>query len=168
MVGTEFFIFVGDDMERIENVGNARYHALDIAKNIVDRCANAGSPISDLQLQKILYYVQLAFIKNLGYRAFGEDIEAWSYGPVVPEVYRYFNGFGANEINMFYYEQRHMFINPQEDFVVDNIVKKCLTFSPWDLVELSHNPTGPWYKVFHEKGNHEVIPDRDIVLYALE
>ena len=34
------------------------YHANDIANYIISKCENDGAPISNLQLQKILYYVQ--------------------------------------------------------------------------------------------------------------
>lgn len=36
-------------------------------------------PISNLQLQKILYYVQKAFLQSGGI-AFDDDIEAWQFG----------------------------------------------------------------------------------------
>ena len=37
------------------------YSALDVSKYIVSKCTRDGHPISNLQLQKILYYVQRAF-----------------------------------------------------------------------------------------------------------
>lgn len=33
------------------------YTALDMAKYIIDKCTKDRSPISNLQLQKILYYI---------------------------------------------------------------------------------------------------------------
>lgn len=37
------------------------YKAIDIAKNIINKCTIDKHPISNLQLQKILYYIQKDF-----------------------------------------------------------------------------------------------------------
>ena len=68
------------------------YKAIDIAKYIINKSIDFNRPISNLQLQKILYYVQGEYIKvTKGCKLFDEDLEAWAYGPVVPEVYYEFN-----------------------------------------------------------------------------
>ena len=77
------------------------YLALEIAKYIIDKCTKDNCPISNLQLQKILYYIQREFLQQ-GEIAFPEEIEAWQFGPVVPEVYRQYCGFGALPIRMRY------------------------------------------------------------------
>lgn len=65
------------------------YKAIDLANYIVDKCIEDNAPITNLQLQRILYFVQKDFLKR-GYQAFSDDIEAWRCGPVVPNVYFYF------------------------------------------------------------------------------
>ena len=40
------------------------YTALDIAKYIIDKCTRENLAISNLQLQKILYYVQKTFLQS--------------------------------------------------------------------------------------------------------
>ena len=69
------------------------YGALDLSKYIVAKCIEDGLPISNLQLQKILYYIQKDFLKR-DEMAFPDDIEAWQFGPVVPNVYYYYCGYG--------------------------------------------------------------------------
>ena len=62
--------------------------ALDAAKYIINRCISFGHPISNLQLQKILYFCQLAHIKLSGKLLFSdEQFEAWQFGPVVRSIY---------------------------------------------------------------------------------
>lgn len=39
------------------------YSAVDLSKYIVYKCITEGQPISNLQLQKILYYIQRNFLK---------------------------------------------------------------------------------------------------------
>ena len=42
------------------------YDALELAKYIVTKCIKDGCPISNLQLQKTLYFIQRQFLKNKG------------------------------------------------------------------------------------------------------
>lgn len=54
--------------------------------------------ITNLKLQKLLYYVQAMCLLVFKQRAFPEKIIAWSYGPVVNEVYQEYKGNHNNEI----------------------------------------------------------------------
>ena len=65
------------------------YPVLELAKYIVAKCIKDECPISNLQLQKILYYIQRDFLHKLDRPAFSENIEAWPFGSVVPDVYYY-------------------------------------------------------------------------------
>ena len=47
--------------------------ALDLSKYIITKCMNDRKPISNLQLQKILYYIQVEFLRERGIRAFSDD-----------------------------------------------------------------------------------------------
>ena len=62
------------------------YTAIDLSKYIVSKCINDGYPISNLQFRKILYYIQKDFLSRDDL-AFSDGIEAWQFGPVVPNVY---------------------------------------------------------------------------------
>ncbi len=130
------------------------YSAVDLSKYIVTKCINDGQPISNLQLQKILYYVQKEYL-NRGTRAFGEEIEAWQFGPVVSEAYYRFSGFGAMPITLSY----RTFIDQADRQIIDPIVEEKRNLNPWTLVEETHRPDGAWSQVFRNGiGNHKVIP----------
>ena len=73
------------------------YRAMDLANYIVDKCIKDNVPITNLQLQRILYFIQKDFLKR-GSPAFSDYIEAWEFGPVVPNVYFCFCGFGTMPI----------------------------------------------------------------------
>jgi len=47
-----------------------------------------GDLISNLKLQKLLYYAQAWHLVNFDVPLFGDSIEAWDFGPVIPNVYR--------------------------------------------------------------------------------
>ena len=66
---------------------SAMYDALTIAMYIINRCFEEGAPVTNLRLQKLLYFIQLESYKVYGKQLFNNDIAAWQFGPVVPDVY---------------------------------------------------------------------------------
>ncbi|MDR1231923.1 MAG: DUF4065 domain-containing protein [Spirochaetaceae bacterium] len=56
-------------------------------------------PVDNLKLQKLLYYSQgIHLVLHEKTPLFPESIEAWDYGPVVPEVYRAYKQHGFDVI----------------------------------------------------------------------
>lgn len=130
------------------------YSALNIAKYIIDKCTNDKCPISNLQLQKILYYIQREFLQQ-GAKAFSEEIEAWQFGPVVPEVYKQYCGFGAIPIRMLYV------VDLDSDYVkiINPIVEKKRLLNPWDMVSDTHSKGKAWDLIYRGgMGDHQIIP----------
>lgn len=125
------------------------YDALELAKYIVTKCIKDHCPISNLQLQKILYFIQREFLQNKGRAAFHDDIQAWQYGPVVREVYYYFCSSGAMPIDLpLLFIRPRKEIDPQDQIDIDRIVEEKRKASPWQLVSETHKKDGAWDKVF--------------------
>lgn len=130
------------------------YEAVHIAKYIINKCTIDQHPISNLQLQKILYCIQRDFLKN-DMLAFDDDFEAWQFGPVIPEVYYLFCGFGAIRIRMKY----NLDIGSDYAALINPIIERKRLLNPWDWSE-DINATGKaWDKVYSNgNGNHKTIP----------
>lgn len=78
---------------------NAKYSAMDIALYCIYYCSQQlNNSISNLELQKILYYIQGAFLAKCKFPCFSEEIVAWKYGPVVEDVYYSLRKFGSNQM----------------------------------------------------------------------
>jgi uncharacterized phage-associated protein len=58
----------------------------------------AGDSLSNLKLQKLVYYAQGFHLALHGAPLFSEKLEAWEHGPVVPPLYRSFKQHGAEPI----------------------------------------------------------------------
>ena len=63
-----------DSLERKTQVVKKSYKAMVIAKYIVNKCTREGQSVSNLQLQKILFFAQGEFYKNYGRPLFQDDI----------------------------------------------------------------------------------------------
>lgn len=130
------------------------YTALQIARYVINKCTVEEYPISNLQLQKILYYIQKAFLQ-VGMQAFDDEIEAWQFGPVVPIVYDQYCGFGASKIRMLY----DIFVRDDFAQIIDMIVEQKRMLNPWDMVDETHTPGKAWAIIYQNGlGNHQVIP----------
>lgn len=57
-----------------------------------------GDSLSNLKLQKLMYYAQGFHLALMGEPLFDEPIEAWEHGPVVPSLYHKFKQYGAGPI----------------------------------------------------------------------
>jgi uncharacterized phage-associated protein len=71
--------------------------ALEVSNIILTHFDYIGDLITNKKLQKLLYYVEawsLVYHSSL----VEEDFEAWVHGPVIPDVYQQFKGFGYSAI----------------------------------------------------------------------
>lgn len=73
--------------------------AADIACYFIDRAHKSGSFLTNLKLQKLLYYAQGWHLGLFGKPLFPDPIEAWVHGPVVRSVYRRYKDFGWSNID---------------------------------------------------------------------
>lgn len=73
----------------------------DIANKFLHRAwmDESSELLSNMKLQKLLYYQQGFHLAYFGTPLFNEDIVAWQYGHVVPEVYDAFKSSVVQESN---------------------------------------------------------------------
>lgn len=57
-----------------------------------------GETISNLKLQKLVYYAQAWFVANYEKPLFKGEFQAWVHGPVLPELYRTYKERGSSPI----------------------------------------------------------------------
>ncbi len=133
-----------------------KYHAMDVARYIVGKCIEDEKPISNLQLQKILYLCQVEYIRTHDEPLIVEDFEAWQYGPVIPGVYRAYSLWGGLRIRS--QDAPKPLISKSDRDVIDRVVVENRERYPWDLVAETHAPGKPWDKTFlGGRGNGNVI-----------
>ncbi|MGP1561628.1 MAG: Panacea domain-containing protein [Helicobacteraceae bacterium] len=74
--------------------------AINLAKYVINYSIKMSYPVSNLQLQKILYFLNLFFCKKYGDFLIDDNFEAWKYGPVISEVYQEYSIYGGNAITI--------------------------------------------------------------------
>ncbi|NFD54696.1 DUF4065 domain-containing protein [Clostridium botulinum] len=142
------------------NSNNKIYNVIDVAKYVINKSIEMGTPVSNLKLQKILYFIQGEFLSNLEKPAFLEEIQAWKHGPVVPEVYYEFNKYIANDITSKFDDVDETFFEIQDRNIINKVIKDNCTKSAWNLVQITHKQS-PWLDNY-KCGKNLTIPREDI------
>lgn len=133
---------------------------------------NSFYDVTNLSLQKLLYYV-----KALGYVFCGRDLlqeecEAWVHGPVFPRIYEKYKNFGRevihNETGELDYEQ---LLTAEEHKVIDYVLQCFGIYNGSVLRELTHRER-PWQEAREGLGDMErctnIIKNADIQQYFAE
>ena len=115
--------------------------AITLSRYIIHRFNEDERVITNLKLQKILYYIQGYFLKAFNRVAFLEKIYNWQYGPVVPAVYYEYKSFGASPIECF--KAVDLEIKGNEKKLVDSIIDSCFQKTALELVSMTHSEN-PW------------------------
>lgn len=138
------------------------YAANDIARYIVDYCTRKDNPVSNLKLQKMLYYLWIEYYKVTKDYLFSDDICAWQFGPVVPEVYYDFCAYGGVPIDRTYDDLPDI---TQEDIsILDRNIELYRTRSVSSLVTQTHQDGLPWDRIYNKDGNRRGKIPFDLII----
>lgn len=140
------------------------YKAMDIAKKLIFKAQNdepnGGERLTNLKLQKLLYYQQGYHLAAFGTPLFSENIEAWMYGPVVPEVYDIFSGFGSSTLPDV---DSDIQLSDQEEILFNQVYDAYREFSAIGLMNRTHAEK-PWIEATpHDRGT--IIPQMNMLSY---
>ena len=129
------------------------YKALDIAKKLIFKAQNdepnGGERLTNLKLQKLLYYQQGFHLAFFGTPLFAEDVEAWMYGPVVPAVYDEYSAYGSSALPEV---KEPVSLSEDEEELFNEVYDAYREFSAIGLMNRTHSER-PWLDaVPHDRG----------------
>lgn len=131
------------------------YNAMTVANYIINKSYMEDNPVSNLQLQKMLYFAWVDYFKRTGKSLFWDNICAWQFGPVVPEVYYEYCAYGGRPINI----RCETEITEPDMAILDEIVQHYLLIPVNVLVDMTHQANTAWDIIYQNgEGNRQVIP----------
>lgn len=98
--------------------------------------------ITNLKLQKLLYYAQGVYLAKYNKPLFKEKILAWEHGPVVKEVYDQYKKFGGNGIE---FNGSNIRFSEEIEQFLEMIYNYFGQYSAWKLRNMTHEEA-PWLK----------------------
>jgi uncharacterized phage-associated protein len=133
------------------------YDARQIANWFVNRSAQDKRSLSIMSLLKLTY---LAHGWHLGHRStplFSNKIEAWQYGPVIPDVYNAFRRQGVNVVSQVSGSVSE--ISDVDVSLLQEVYRVYGRLSAFKLSDLTHEPGGPWDIATQTGGHFAPIPN---------
>jgi uncharacterized phage-associated protein len=149
------------------------YDARAIANLMLDEAHRHGRSLTNLALQKLLYFAHALYLVERKRPLLSGYFEAWEYGPVHPAVYQSFKSARDRPIN--FRAQRHDLVSggvtdisqPSDPAVrahVARIVSQYGGLTPGRLVQISHAKGAPWHFVVDSASTFGVRITDDVIL----
>lgn len=128
------------------------YSSVQAAWAVLREAKIQDKPLSNLQLQKLVYICHGYLLGWKNVPLIEDKIEAWKYGPVIAEVYKEFNN-----------EDKEIEVSGAENIITDldkdenakacirQVVKIYGDYNGNQLVNLTHQEDSPWFEAFNKK-----------------
>lgn len=146
------------------------YPASSIAHEFVKKGIEEGYPVTQMKLQKMVYFAQGVHLALHQEPLVKDVFQAWKYGPVVPGIYHTYKFYGSSPIT------NTEWVMDQEEMEmakIDEKAKETVDYT-WSLlketntVKLSnwtHEDGSPWKLNYIDGANDVIIPNDDIKKY---
>ncbi len=120
--------------------------ASEVAKYLiyVSHIVNA-EPITNMRLQKLLYFCQATYLKRYNTPMFNDSFERWEYGPVIRTIYKEYDKYANQVIPSETLLESFSLSEPEKDTVID-VLRTLDKYSTAYLVDLTHKKESPWSK----------------------
>lgn len=135
-----------------------------VANEFLKRSGREGTPLTPMQLLKLVYIAHGWHMAAVGNLLFTEEVQAWKYGPVVPSLFHEFKRYGSGRIDIPAYAPIAMANStdfadlefeieapflPEEDRETSKLIDWVWGvyghLDGWKLSELTHKSGTPWY-----------------------
>lgn len=132
-----------------------------IANKVLDRADEHGVGVTNMALNKIVYFVHCDSMLETSEPLVSAKIEAWQHGPVFREIYHEFKSWGdrpicarAKKISPLTgdVEVASVTFGTDEAKRIQTLIDRYLKFSAAQLRALSHVEGGPWYSIWQHSG----------------
>lgn len=156
--------------------------AVEIANEFL-KLADASGKLTQMQLQKLTFIADgWSWVIN-GNDLVKDMAEAWSYGPVFPDLYNHTKFFGADAIpkgrlitpddsSMHFFDGNSVEVAPYkadieqgEKSVIEHVWSRYGNVSGIELSKMTHQPGTPWFNAFRRGKNSQIRTDDIIAHY---
>ncbi|MBF7695863.1 Panacea domain-containing protein [Acinetobacter rathckeae] len=129
--------------------------ALQVADKFIRLGMANGQHFTQMQLLKLVYIAHGWTLATSNSPLISNHVEAWQYGPVIPELYHELKYNGAREIPNPILNTEAIF-SQNEEKAINFTFKNYGNFSAYQLSDITHAQDTPWSKSF---GKSDYIPN---------
>ena len=110
-----------------------------------------GDGMTNMRLNKMLYFAQGHYFARTGNPLFNDDFEAWDYGPVVSSIYQQYRSYGKEPIFDIDADYSIESFNSDELDVLLDVAREYDKYSTSELVNKTHTDGSPWAECIKSK-----------------
>lgn len=134
--------------------------AISVANEFIRLGKEENNFFTPMQLLKLVYIAHGWMLGFFGKPLINEDVEAWKYGPVIPELYQEVKNYGREKVRSQISSWRGFSRQPlsdEEKSVIHFVYKKYGKLDGVRLSMITHQPGTPWSRIFSHEGWGDVI-----------
>lgn len=125
--------------------------ALTIAQKFLDLASEQGRTLTPMQLLKLVYIAHGWMLGLYDRPLIKENVEAWPYGPVIPELYHAVKKYRDKPVQKIQRRTQES-LDAQEAALIIDVYSKYGSFSGIELSSMTHAKGTPWHKTFDQSG----------------
>lgn len=138
-----------------------------VANYLVYIMNDAFDDLTNMKINKLLYFAQGYYLKKYGVPLFEDALEAWEHGPVVPEVYFAYKKYGEKPITD-YDPSTVDKVSREAEEILYGVARKYGRYTASALRNMTHVVGSPWDLVYEKGHPHTEIPTNFILRYFKE
>lgn len=140
---------------------SSTYSVKEIANWILDFADFKNVKLTNMALNKLVYFAYEHSLMSTGRKLTNAKIEAWDHGPVFREIYSAFKKYGAEPIS----ERASRYnpgtnsveivkptIAPSDEVLLIEVIEPLIRLPAYILREISHDAAGAWSQVWYHAG----------------
>jgi len=144
--------------------GTYMISALNVSNNLINRAKLTGATMTPMKLQKLLYFVYARYLFRSNQPLFKERFATWQFGPVIPEVYKYFESYSRKNIDDYFVDENNEIYGAKETGlfadVLEEVWNKFGQETGIHLSERTHEQGAAWS--IADERDHDWLNDVDI------
>lgn len=127
----------------------------DVADYFLALANETGESITNLKLQKLVYYAQAWSLAIKNKELFNDDFQAWVHGPVLPDLYHKYKSFGYLPINKtITIDEVKTRIDKGTFGFLEEVAKVYMKYGAYEMEMMTHREA-PWVEARKNHGADE-------------
>ena len=146
-----------DRLRKLRLDTGSGHNALYIAARLIRMGVEQDVPRNPLQIIKLTYLCHGWMLGLYERPLSGQHVEAWRYGPVIPDVYHAIKRYGSQPITGSPLPDRGRFDGVEAD-LIQQVFSAYGEFTGIELSQMTHAEGTPWHQTWDGRRN-AVIPN---------
>ena len=144
------------------------YDPRHVANEFIRRASERNLTLTHMQIQKLIYFAHARMLSIHSEPLINQGFEAWSYGPVVPNLYQSLKRHGSDPVREEIPMGTAVGLNTRERDLIDHVFNRYGSLTAGQLSELTHGEGTPWRNAVGRGQDDQRMSNEDIKGYHVQ